>query len=274
MSRDGAGAAGEVAVVIPHFNHGAFIGEAVASALAQQGPPRVIVVDDGSTDPAAEAALAALPPQVEVIRQANAGQASARNAGARASTEPLLLFLDADDRLTPGALERLRSALLADRRAAYAYGRMRFFGAWSGVVEFPPFDPYRMLYRSVVGWLGLVRREALEQVGGFAEELDGFEDWDLMLAVLERGWGAAEVDEVVLEYRKHESSSLEDHRFEYRRLYRELRRRHSELYSRSGELAAGSDLSLPGRLAYRSWWAWRPLPARIERAVYGLRFRD
>ena len=181
----------DVAVVIPHYNHGRYIADAVESALAQDvGRPRIVVVDDGSTDPAAEAALAALPAEVEVIRQANAGQAAARNAGARATSEPLLLFLDADDRLPPDAIGSLRQALAGEPGAAYAYGRMRYFGAWSGVVEFPPFDPYRLLYRSIVGWLGLIRREAFEQVAGFDEQQAGFEDWDLMLAFLERGWGA------------------------------------------------------------------------------------
>jgi glycosyltransferase involved in cell wall biosynthesis len=265
---------GDVAVVIPHFNHGRYLGEAVASALAQDaGRPRVVVVDDGSTDPGSMRALAALPDGVELIRQENAGQAAARNAGAAATTEPLLLFLDADDRLPPDAIGRLRQGLARDESAAYAYGQMRYFGAWSGVVDFPPFDPYRMLYRSIVGWLGLVRRDALDHVGGFNAELTGLEDWDLMLAFLEHGWHAQRVDAVVLDYRKHETSSLEADRRKYRRLYRRLRRHHAELYARAPELAFRSDLSAPGRLAYRTWWAWRPLPARLERALYGLRFR-
>ena len=270
-----AGEGLDVAVVIPHYNHGRYIGEAVASALAQDvGRTRVIVVDDGSTDPEAETALASLPAGVDVIRQANAGQAAARNAGARATTEPLLLFLDADDRLPADAIGGLNRALATEPRAAYAYGRMRYFGAWSGVVEFPPFDPFRMLYRSIVGWLGLIRREAFEQVGGFDEQQAGFEDWDLMLAFLEHDWGAVGIDSVVLEYRKHhDTSALESHRSNYRRHYRELRLRHPELYGRAPELAAHTDLSASGRLAYRTWWAWRPMPARVERALYGLRFR-
>jgi glycosyltransferase involved in cell wall biosynthesis len=264
----------DVAVIVPCFNHGEFVGEAVESALSQDaGTPRVVVVDDGSTDPATRQALVRLPREVKVIRQENAGQASARNAGARATSEPYLLMLDADDRLPPGALGALRDALIADERAAYAYGVMCFFGAWSGEVRFPPFDPYRMLYRSIVGWLGLVRREAFDQVGGYDTGLSGFEDWDIMLGFLEAGWSAAGVDEVVLEYRKHDTSSLEDDRGHYRTLYRQLRERHAALYARAPELAKSSDLGPAGRLAYRTWWAWRPLPAAVERRIYSLLFR-
>src|SRR4051812_27855388 len=67
---------GDVTVVIPCFESGAFVGEAVASALAQEdGPPRVVVVDDGSTGPATLTALDELPAGARVLRQANAGVA-------------------------------------------------------------------------------------------------------------------------------------------------------------------------------------------------------
>ena len=96
----------DVTVVIPCFNHGRFLGEAVESALGQRGgPPKVIVVDDGSTEEETKTALEALPEGVELVRQSNAGPAAARNAGIEHSQTPLLLMLDADDRLAPAAIE-------------------------------------------------------------------------------------------------------------------------------------------------------------------------
>ena len=72
----------DVTVVIPCFNHGRFLLGSVERALGQQGgPPKVIVVDDGSTDQATERALAELPDGVRLIRQQNAGVSAARNAG-------------------------------------------------------------------------------------------------------------------------------------------------------------------------------------------------
>ena len=261
----------DVAVIIPCYNHGSFLPESVDSALNQEGgPPRVVVVDDGSTEPETVAALAALPSEVEVLRRDNGGHGPARTTGVDATDEPYLCMLDADDRLAQGAALKLRRALEADPTAAWSYGRMRFFGAWQGEVRFPDWDPYRLLYRSIVGWIGMVRREAYEEVGGFDPSMGGFEDWDFMLSALERGWTAAQVPEVVLEYRKHETSMLESHRREYRRHYRQIRDRHRTLYRRAPSLAAESDLSGPGKLFYRTWWAWRPLPARLERALYGL----
>jgi glycosyltransferase involved in cell wall biosynthesis len=263
----------DVAVIVPCFNHGEFVGEAVRSALEQEGgPPRVVVIDDGSTEPATARALASLPDQVVVVRQENAGRSAARNAGAAATDTAFLLMLDADDRLPPGSLRRLREALAADPKAGFAYGKLRYFGAWSSEIDFPDFDPYKLLYRSIA-WMGLVRREAFEQAGGFDTSLAGYEDWDLVLALVERGYGAAQLDSVVLEYRRHESSSLEGDRRNYRSNYRALRKKHAPLFQRRGELAEGSDLSPLGRLTYRTFWAWRPIPARLERAIYSRRFR-
>jgi len=260
----------DVTVVIPCFNHGRFLAEAISSALGQEGErPRVIVVDDGSTDQGTLAALEALPEGVELIRQANAGPAAARNAGMGQTTSPYLLPLDADDRLPPGTLAALKEALERDPRAGYAYGTMRHFGDWSGEVVFPPFDPFRLLYRGIVGWIGLVRRRTWEEVGGYDEELGGMEDWNLTLAALERGWHGHRLDRVVLEYRKHDWSGVERDRARHRELFKRMRARHPDLYARERELAKQTDLTPIGRTFYRTWWRYRPLPAKLERWLYG-----
>lgn len=264
----------DVTVVVPCFNHGAYLAEAVESALAQRGgAPNVIVVDDGSTEPETERALEALPQGVEAFRQANAGPAGARNAGIERSRTPLLLMLDADDRLPPDALDNLRAPLDADPKLGYGYGVMRMFGDLSGELRFPDYDPYRLLYRPIVGWIGMVRRRAWENAGGFDASLGGFEDWDFCLSALQRGWRGRRVPQVVLEYRKHSRSGLGEHRLRYRELYRTLRDKHAELYARSGEFARETDLGPLGRLGYRIYWGRRPIPARLELALYSRLFR-
>jgi glycosyltransferase involved in cell wall biosynthesis len=265
----------DVTVVIPCFNHGRFLGEAVSSVLEQAGgAPRVIVVDNGSTDAETPRALEALPGSVEVIRQEeNTGPAAARNAGFELAQTPYVMPLDADDRLPAGVLSDLAAALDRDPDAAFSYGTMRYFGDWSGDVRFPDYDPYRLLYRPIVGWLGLVRRSAWEEMGGFDPALRGFEDWDFTLSAIEHGWHGRRLERVVLEYRKHGRSGLEADRRRYRELYHALRAKHAALYDRSAELAAQSDLGPAGRFLYRTWWAWRLLPASVERALFGLHFR-
>jgi glycosyltransferase involved in cell wall biosynthesis len=263
----------DVTVVIPCFGHGEFLGEAVASALGQEGgAPRVVVVDDGSTDERTQRALDELPDGVTLLRQANAGVAAARNAGAAAAQTPYLLMLDADDRLRPRALATLRTPLEADASLGFAYGDAEFFGAWSGRLAFPDFDGYRLLYRSIVTATSLMRRELFEAVGGFDVGLS-YEDWDFYLGALERGWSGRRVPEIVLDYRRHESSRLAGDRAGYRRNYRAIRAKHAGLYARAGELGRESALSPAGRLVYRTWWAWRPLPGAVEQALYRVAFR-
>jgi glycosyltransferase involved in cell wall biosynthesis len=264
----------EVSVVIPCFGHGRFLGEAVGSALAQVGgAPRVMVVDDGSSDPETLDAYERLPSEVTLLRQANAGVSAARNAGAAAAGTPYLLMLDADDRLRPDALQRLRVPLDSEPALGFTYGDAEFFGAWSGRLAFPDYDPYRMLHRSIVTATSLVRRELFEAVGGFDTAVPGYEDWDFYLGALEHGWSGRRVPEVVLDYRRHERSRLSGDRADYRRRYRAIRAKHAALYARAPELAASSELGAGGRLVYRTWWAWRPLPGAVEQALYRLLFR-
>ena len=260
----------DVTVVIACFNYGRFVGEAVASALAQTGPPEVVVVDDGSTDPATDAALAALPTQVQVVRQANAGVCAARNAGIDLARTPFVIVLDADDRLAPGSVALLRDALERHPEAGFAYGHHRFFGDWQGELRFPPYDPLRLLDRHLIGATALVRREVLADTGGFDASFALYEDWELWLAALAHGWHGVRIDAVTLEYRRHGASKLGADRRRYRELRRQLQTKHAELYARRDELRAQSRLGPAGRMIYRWYWGPRPVPAGVERMAHTL----
>jgi glycosyltransferase involved in cell wall biosynthesis len=257
--------------VITNHDYGHFLHEAVTSVLEQDGgPPGVVVVDDGSTDPATLAALDQLPPGVRVHRQANAGVVAARNAGLALAETPYLLILDADDRLRPRALTVLREPLDADRTLGFAYGITRFFGLWEGEMTMPPYDAYKLLYRHTIGATALMRRELVDAVGGFDPEFRGYEDWEFWLHALGEGWRGRRVGEVTLEYRRHGSTKLRSDRVQYRHWYRRLREKHAALYAREAELARESSVSLLDRAIYRWWWGARPLPARAEHALHTL----
>jgi glycosyltransferase involved in cell wall biosynthesis len=259
----------DTTAVVACFNYGAYLREAVDSLLGQEGDtPHVVVVDDGSTDAATHAALDALPEAVEVVRQANAGVVAARNAGLARSRTPYVLFLDADDRLAPGALRAMREALEADPGAAFAYGHQRFFGAWNAVMRFPPYDPLRLLDRHLIGLTALARRELLDDTGGFDAAFEAFEDWELWLNALAHGHRGVRVDTVTLEYRRHGESKVGGDRHAYRRTRRRLREKHAALYRTRRELARESTLGPTARLVYRWYWGPRPVPARVERALY------
>ena len=251
----------DITVVVPSFNYGRYVGEAVDSALREGA--RVIVVDDGSTEPLPE-----LPPEVDVIRQENKGVARARNTGLARVETPYVLVLDADDRLVSGALEALRAPLDADPELGFTYGRMRFFGDWEGELRFPPYDPYVLLYRHTIGLSALARREVFQRTGGFDPSFEQFEDWEHWVHALAHGWQGMQVDAVTVEYRRHERSKHWVDRRSYRAAFRRLRKKHARLYrsrrpTRLGRL---------GRAWYRYFWGFRPIPAALELAVHRLRW--
>jgi GT2 family glycosyltransferase len=260
----------DVTVVITCHNYGAFVAEGVQSVLVQKGgEPRVIVVDDGSTDARTLAELERLPPQVELVCQANAGVAEARNVGLRRVQTRFALVLDADDQLAGDALARLREELERSPTLGFSYGIMRFIGAWEGVMKMPPYDPYRLLYRHNIGSAALMRTELFEDVGGYDVAFPGYEDWEFWMQALECGWRGRRVETVTLLYRRHGTTRHTGARRRYRATFRQMRQKHSALYGREGRqwLQLDSDLGPAGRFVYRWWWGWRPLPARVELAL-------
>jgi glycosyltransferase involved in cell wall biosynthesis len=110
-----------VSVVIPCHNQGRFLGEAIASAAAQENlVSEIVVVDDGSTDETP--AVATRHGSVTYLHQERKGLSEARNSGWRASSGDYVVFLDADDRLLPGAVEAGLEAIGRCPHAAFAFG--------------------------------------------------------------------------------------------------------------------------------------------------------
>ena len=284
-------------IVIPCYNQRRYLAEALLSALAQRGAD-VIVVDDGSTDGSAE--VAARYPGVRVIRQANAGVAAARNAGLRAASGEFVLFLDADDRLTAGAVERLRAGIESHPEAALAYGRHRLIDA-SGAplagtppprAPGPAFDSLLQSNFIAVPGAVLHRRQLLAKAGGFARRLDGAADYELYLR-LARRHPIVGIHDVVIEYRRHSASmsvdpramlaaTLKAHRWHGRRAPEESSRNAYRAGRRFWKEFYGDQLMDRARLAWRggavcealtsvSWAAWlapQVVLAHVRRAAW------
>ncbi|MCU0618297.1 MAG: glycosyltransferase [Gemmatimonadaceae bacterium] len=196
-------AAPRISVCIAHHDRPALLRQALASIAAQRVPPaEVIVVDDGSRDPATQAALDAMAPHMarrgwRLLREPNRFPGAARNTAARHATGTHLLFLDDDDCLRPDAIEVLGGAAAAsgaDVTAAFvdyfegdaAPGpATRVHHRW---VMPGPCGAQSLLQNDFGTVTALVRREAFEAVGGFREQAGaGFEDWELFLALATAG---------------------------------------------------------------------------------------
>lgn len=202
-----------VAVIIPCYNTGHYLGEAIASVLSQTvRAHEVVVVDDGSSDDSA--AIATSFPGVRLLRQANLGVSEARNHGLRETTSEAVVFHDADDRLLPHALEIGVRELEKHPDCAFVYGFNRAIGPDGVLLERD--EPLRVedaSYARMLEGSGLVppssaifRRSAVEAVGGFRRAQALAEDYELYLRVARR-FPIHCHNEVVVEYRRHSANA-------------------------------------------------------------------
>jgi glycosyltransferase involved in cell wall biosynthesis len=201
-----------VSVIIPCYRHANFLADAIESVLRQTHPDfEIVVVDDGSPDNTRE--VAARYPCVRYVRQEHQGLAAARNTGIRESKNPWLVFLDADDRLLPRALEAGLTCFSAHPECAFVSGGylpVRADGSSPGDPFIPRIgkDHYaETLKRSYISMHATVmfRREILEQVNGFDTSLRVCEDFDLYLRIA-RTHPVCCHSSVVAEYRMHDAN--------------------------------------------------------------------
>ena len=186
---DAEGAAALVSIVIPVFNGGRWLAEAIDSALAQTWPAvEVIVVNDGSTDGLTERIALSYGDQIRYIPRPHGGVSAALNAGIDAMSGRFFSWLSHDDRYRPGKVERQVRALLAQPGETVAYGEYRLIDD-SGL----PTDRSSLLDRVdqkdepvwlvLMGWLSgctlMVPKTCLDVVGGFDEGLPDTQDYDL-----------------------------------------------------------------------------------------------
>jgi glycosyltransferase involved in cell wall biosynthesis len=202
----------KISVIMPCFNHGEFLAEAVASVKKiDRDDIELIVVDDGSTDELTRKEMDNLCAQgIKVIRQENKGLAGARNAGVTAAQGEYIFPLDADDRMRSGWIEAAIEILDSDPHVGVVHGDTQCFGTETGRWCGGPFDSERLLTRNYIPCSALYRRTIWEQNNGYQSGMpvQGLEDWDFWLGAYERGWRFAYLPEVFFDYRRAEQSMI------------------------------------------------------------------
>lgn len=244
-----------VSVIIPCFNHGEFLLEAVGSVNnIKREDIEVIVVDDGSTDERTGKEMDALSAQgIKVIQQENRGLAAARNAGIAISRGEYILPLDADDRLRPGWIDKGIRILESNPQVGVVYGDAECFGTRTGRWRVGPFETDKLLKWNYIHASALYRRCVWEQNRGYdgTMPVQGLEDWDFWLGALEHGWEFSYMPEIFFEYRQAEQSMLTrtqgyhseveafiatKHGLLYRQAWLRLEREHSSVKATSRNL--------------------------------------
>lgn len=218
-----------VSVIIPCYRQAQFLAEAIESALAQTyADVEVIVVNDGSPD---DTAAVAARYDVRYVERENGGLADARNAGLAMSRGEFVVFLDADDRLTPDAVRIQVAVLSADPALGFVGGHSRYISRegqpqQTDPARWPGADTYaELLRRNRIRHPAMVmfRRSVFNRVGGFDTTVDACADYDMYLRVSRR-YPVVFHDAVVAEYRRHGENMSLDAALMLRQISRVLRR--------------------------------------------------
>ncbi|WP_048056617.1 glycosyltransferase family 2 protein [Thermococcus sp. 4557] len=183
-----------VSIIIPAYNEGRRVLNAIESALAQDYPDfEVIVVDDGSEDETFGAASSLKNARLKVYRVEHGGKARALNFGLSKASGEVVVTTDADSRLEPDAVKELVRRFYSDEVLGVG-GQVRVSGgSFLEMAQDAEHLRIAMFRRAkelddlslAPGPIAAFRREALERIGGFVEDI--VEDYATTKAVKEFG---------------------------------------------------------------------------------------
>jgi glycosyltransferase involved in cell wall biosynthesis len=259
-----------VSVVIPVFNRRAAVRCAIKSVLAQTFQDfEIVVVDDGSTDGTPVSVAEFADRRIRLLRhERNRGGSAARNTGIRASSAPYVAFLDSDDEWLPTKLQRQLEVFARSNKeqlglvytgAEWIYPDGR---AWLRIPRRELDLTRALLTENVIGEtsVGMVRRRALDAIGGFDESLPSCQDMDLWLRISEQ-FEANIASEALVRVMKADDDRITNnvvHALRGRALFCQ---KHREKMIRHGVLYA--------YLRKSGWWQQRRMrDSRLARRLY------
>jgi glycosyltransferase involved in cell wall biosynthesis len=177
----------KTSIIVPCYNHGEFIEEAVDSALQQSYQNiEIIIVDDASTEKNVREKINAILEKdsriKSILLDENSGPSVARNRGIEAAEGLYILPLDADDRIDPTYVEKAVSVIESNPDIGVVYCEVDFFGTAQGKWELPQYSFPEILFSNMVFSTALYRKSDWTRYGGYNKNMrDGLEDWDFWL---------------------------------------------------------------------------------------------
>ena len=224
-----------VSIVIPCYNYGRFVEEAVDSALAQTfGDLEIIVVDDGSDDPETVSKLNRLnKPRTRVIRQRNLKLPAARNRGIREAGGKYICCLDADDKLAPTYIEKCVYRM--ETEGLDVCGCMQQnFGNDSTVLHPGEFSLESLWESNHMINAAVFRKSLWKTIGGYDQQMmDGYEDWEFWIRAAARGARWAVIPEPLFFYRKHGRSMIDATLEKHAAVVETIRNKHAGIRKRA-----------------------------------------
>jgi len=241
-----------LSVVIPCYNYGRYIRQTLQSFASQTFSDfETIVVDDGSDEQLTLDVLAELQKAgIKVLRQKKSNVATALNLGIGAARGRYVCCIGADDILNPTYFEKCLCLLESNLGVGFVYTLVKTFGDENRIWFTEPFNLRLLLEYNYICAAAVFRKTAWEEVGGFDQKMDGYEDWDFWLRVGKAGFRGELIPEALFNYRRHGTTlNLRSDR-KYKKLIDHIRANHNDLYSHLDRIAEVQrsyyDIRVPG----------------------------
>jgi len=224
-----------VTVIIPCYNDGQYIMQALQSIYNQTVlPESIIIVDDGSNNQTQTILKKIKHPLVTIIRQENQGVSVARNSAIALAKTEYIVNLDADDYYEPTFIEKAVAVLQTNAMVGMVSSYCRAFSNNNTMEVIKPgggtITDFIVINNGRAA--AMFRKSCWEQVGGFDEQmLDGYEDWEFWIAITKHDWSMQIIPEILSHYRIKKSSrdrtALINHDFELRQY---IFNKHKDIY--------------------------------------------
>lgn len=198
----------KVSFIIPCYNHGKYIDEAIASIEAINDPSlyEIIIVNDGSPDEYTNTRLKELSEQgYHVIFQKNSGVCASRNNAIAISTGDYILPLDADNKIRAEFVMRAVDFLDKNPYIDIVYGDMKTFGEKEDhdLEKYcqGPYNLQKLMISSYLDTCAVYRRSVWEKTGGYDVNIPSFEDWEIWLHASFLGFKFYYINQIAFDYR-------------------------------------------------------------------------
>ena len=193
-----------LSIIMPCYNQAQYIDEAIQSVIRQTYKDwELIIVDDGSTDDSFSIAkrYAQSDIRIKAFSQENGGPSKARNNGVKRSSGKYIMFFDSDDRLALQYLDIGVQYMTSHPECTVFYSRLKRFGKMNDEVGIHFISYEQELCVSSLFLTCIIKRSDFVRIGGFDEQMKGYEDWEMFIRLLYHNDNVYQYPEIMFFYR-------------------------------------------------------------------------
>ncbi|MBY0426653.1 MAG: glycosyltransferase family 2 protein [Cytophagales bacterium] len=228
-----------ISVIIPCFNHGKYIQEALDSVLQyhNQGDVEIIIVNDGSTEQLTIDKLSEIHiPNVQVIHQSNSGLGNARNTGIKSAKGKYILPLDSDNKIFPEYISESIKIMESKPDIGVVYSNSIIFSDENKRLKYNRVRDFEIKYLLLANYIdacAVYRKSAWELAGGYAEDMPvmGMEDWEFWINLSSKGVNFFHIKKHLYYYRNVPNSMIKQSGSKSAEAAKYIIQKHQNLYA-------------------------------------------